>query len=746
MPLQAPSRPPSVPAAVTPAPTPSPMALPPHGATRVAIVGAGFIADFHLEILAATEAVEVVAVVDPALERARSLAETWQVPHAVARIEELAELDVHIAHVLVPPDLHVPVTRELLELGLGVLVEKPLCLSEADARELQALADERGLVLGVNHNHLHQPAFVRLMERVRAGEIGRVEHVQVTWSVPLMQLDAEQYSHWMFRSPRNIVYEQATHPLCQVHALIGEVVSAETTLLSTRELLPGQVFHDRWLCAARGERGTAEIHLAFGQGFTRNTIQVLGSDGSLEADFTHDTLSGETKTPWLEFWNDFLASWRRGRSYKRDARRVVTNYLMSTVGLRERRDAFFAGMRGSVQTFHRALREGRRPEVDGTQGAEVLAWCEALARPASDAEAPRAELAEGTPARAGEIVVLGGTGFIGQRVVDQLLAAGRPVTCVVRRTHSLPVAITAAAEDGRLRLVRGSLGDAGAVGRALAGAEVVVHLATGGGDSWEQVERTMVGGSTQVAEACLANDVQRLIYVSSIAALYTGEDAGQVIEDSPATDPKPAGRSIYSRGKIATEEALKQLHRERGLPLVVVRPGIVVGAGTPMQHTGYGLWARDNHCVAWGSGEHELPLVWVDDAADGIARAALHRGPELDGKALNLCARVPLSAREIVEELAENTGRALHFHKRSLALSQTMEIGKWIVKVAGRRPGAEFPSWRDLAARALVPAFSCRTARDVLGWEPLEDKEEFLTQAIRVYGSPAVERADGDGG
>ena len=146
--------------------------------------------------------------------------------------------------------------------------------------------------------------------------------------------------------------------------------------------------------------------------------------------------------------------------------------------------------------------------------------------------------------------------------------------------------------------------------------------------------------------------------------------------------------------------------------------------------------------MAWGAGEHPLPLVWVDDAADGIARVALHRGSELDGKALNLCARVPLGAREVVEALAENTGRALHFHRRSLALSQTMEIGKWIVKVAGRRPGTEFPSWRDLAARALVPAFSSRTARELLGWEPLEERDEFLAKAICVYG-PTV---DGDGG
>jgi len=90
--------------------------------------------------------------------------------------------------------------RRLLEMGIGAFVEKPLALSGDDARELARLAAERGLPLGVNHNNLHHPAFLRLIERVNQGDIGRVEHVQVTLSVPLAQLDAGDFAHWMFRA------------------------------------------------------------------------------------------------------------------------------------------------------------------------------------------------------------------------------------------------------------------------------------------------------------------------------------------------------------------------------------------------------------------------------------------------------------------------------------------------------------------------------------------------------------------
>jgi predicted dehydrogenase/nucleoside-diphosphate-sugar epimerase len=721
-----------------PVDAPTPILIDRGRRIRVALVGAGYVAQFHRDLLAEMPEVELAAVCDADPERARSAARQWGVADAVTSIDELAGLDVDVAHVLVPPDLHVPLARRLLEMGIGVLLEKPAALSSVESLELQALADRQGLPLGVNHNNLYHPAFVRLLERVRAGRVGRVEHVRVCLSVPLAQLDAGDFSHWMFRSPENIVFEQAPHPLSQLHALIGRVQEARTTILGSRELLPGQTFHDRWLVAARGERGTAEIYLAFDQGFNRWTLEVLGSDGSAEADLGHNLFSWEEKTPWLDFWNGFLAGWRRSRSLARDAAAGVGRYARFTLGMGRRQDSYFAGMRGSVQAFYDTLRTGAPPPVDAAQAAEVLEWCEAIAAESIRGEQGKVEtlrparLPAPSPARPGEIVVLGATGFIGRRLVARLLERGQPISAVVRRSHSLPPGLAEASRDGRLRLLPGRLEDPEALAAACQGAKTVLHLATGGGDSWEKIERSMIQGSVAVAEAALASGVERFVYVSSIAALYLGGDDGvPLIEDSTETDPQPEGREIYSRGKMAAERALLALHRERGLPLVIVRPGVVLGEGTPLQHSGLGLWVRDNHCVGWGSGDHPLPVVDVDDVAEALALLALHDGHDLDGKALNLCTRTPVSAREIVEELRRATGRDLHFHPRPLWLSQWMEIGKWVIKKLGRRPGATFPSYRDLKTRACVPPFSSRTAREVLGWRPVEDREGFLDRAVR---------------
>src|SRR5258706_5419030 len=145
---------------------------------RVALVGAGWIAGAHAEVWREMPGIDLVLVCDPDLVRARALSQRFGIPRAIAAIDEIAVGEVDLVHLLVPPPLHEALARRLLERGIGVFVEKPLALSAAGARALAELAARRGIALGVNHNFVFHPAFVRLLEKVRAGEIGRIEHVQ----------------------------------------------------------------------------------------------------------------------------------------------------------------------------------------------------------------------------------------------------------------------------------------------------------------------------------------------------------------------------------------------------------------------------------------------------------------------------------------------------------------------------------------------------------------------------------------
>jgi nucleoside-diphosphate-sugar epimerase len=173
------------------------------------------------------------------------------------------------------------------------------------------------------------------------------------------------------------------------------------------------------------------------------------------------------------------------------------------------------------------------------------------------------------------------------------------------------------------------------------------------------------------------------------------------------------------------------LHRDHGLPLVIVRPGVVLGPESRIQHPGLGWWPADNHCLGWGRGTHPLPLVTADDVADAIVRVAQADGEALHGRALNLCSRVPLSARDLVSAYAQATGRPIEFHAQPLWMTHASDLLKWAVKSAGRRTILPLPSYRDLKSRALPAPFTCRTAREELGWTPIDDRAAFLDYLLR---------------
>ena len=712
--------------------------------TQVAIVGAGYIADTHLAVLERTRNVEVTAIVDPDVERARRLAERYGVGSAFGSVEELVSAGVATcAHLLVPPALHAELARQLLENGISVLVEKPFALDSSTTRELHSLAERRGLHLAVNHNNVFHPAFQRLRRLLASGELGRIEQVFVCLHVPLRQLDSGDVRHWMFRQPGNIVFEQGPHPFSQVVTLLGPARTVACQRSGRRDLGNGRTFYDTWQISAECERGPATVLLSFGKGFAENWVQVIGTDGSVRIDLLRNSLQRLTKTPYMDFVDHGLQGLANARRSFGAAVKSGFDYVTSTLKLRERTDVFYVGMAGSLRAFHRSLRDNSKQPCDALHAAEVLDLCEAVTRfpeEAGDSAGPVApSWPEPDPKPGRDVLVTGATGFLGRVLVEALLAEGQRVRLLVRDPSRIPEAW----RPYDVRVVVGSIEDADAVDRAVRGAAGVCHLATGTGDSIEQLRGTMVRGCELIAQACLDHGVSRLLFTSSIAALYLGGSGPPLTEQTPA-DPKAKARAPYARAKAECEALLFGLHARLGLPVTVLRPGVVVGEGGLIQHSGVGLWTRDSECFGWGMGRHPLPFVLVEDVASAVVNAL--SAPGLEGMALNLVGDAQVSARGYVRELAKRTGRRYRFHPQPLLWLQTVEVAKWLVKRAVGRKDAAWPAYRDLRSRALTRPVDNLLAKRQLGWQPVADRGQFLVAALQWYADrDTAARAAGEG-
>jgi predicted dehydrogenase/nucleoside-diphosphate-sugar epimerase len=689
--------------------------------TGICLVGAGNIARTHAEVLHALK-LPITCVVDPNLDAARALARGAPVFATVA--EALAAGGFDRAHVLSPPDLHAPLADTLLRAGKHVLLEKPLATTAADGDRLVATAAEAGVHLGVNQNFVYHPAFAALRRTVTDGALGPPRFISCIYHVPLRQLAARQFGAWMFRAPGNILLEQAVHPLSQIFALAGTPEAIDTVIGAPLEVAPGTLLVREVNATLRFANLTAQFRQMVGADFPFWQITVACDDGVAVADMFANSFSTHTRTGLLDATDIAVSALRTARQRASSAVGNFVSYARAQAGLGARKDPFYRSMLGSIAAFHDAIPTGT-PYLDGDFGTALVQACETISEryfpPAPPLPAPVVR----TRATA-DVVLLGGSGFIGTHTVRRLTDLNKTVAVMARGLRNLPAVFN----HPNVQLVQGDIGNADAVAAAIGDSPVVVNLAHGGGGAdYAAIERAMVGGARIVATACLDRHVKRLIHIGSIAALYLG-DPNETITGATPPDPHADQRGDYARAKAVADRRLMAMHTEKNLPLVLMRPGIVVGEGTSPFHSGLGLFNNEQHCIGWNAGLNPLPFVLADDVADAIALAL--DADNIDGRIYNLVGDVRLTARDYIATLAKTLHRPLRYHPQTARRLWLEDMGKYTVKRAAGRQVPK-PDLRDFKSRGMEAKFDCRDVATDLGWRPVGDRADFVAAAIEIH-------------
>ncbi|MBM7570403.1 Gfo/Idh/MocA family protein [Aquibacillus albus] len=152
------------------------------GKLKVGLIGAGGIATgVHIpNYLKLSDQVEIVAVSDVNLERAKDVAGEYSIPNAFSSYEEmLSQVELDAVSVCVPNKFHLAASIAALQAGCHVLCEKPPAMSADEAEEMLQTAQSNGKILTYGFHYRHQPEAITAKRFIDAGELGDIYSARV---------------------------------------------------------------------------------------------------------------------------------------------------------------------------------------------------------------------------------------------------------------------------------------------------------------------------------------------------------------------------------------------------------------------------------------------------------------------------------------------------------------------------------------------------------------------------------------
>jgi len=324
-----------------------------------------------------------------------------------------------------------------------------------------------------------------------------------------------------------------------------------------------------------------------------------------------------------------------------------------------------------------------------------------------------------------DVLVTGGTGFVGSHLIEQLRARGDSVRALVRCESGRGFIESLGAEAAR-----GDLDDLDSLRAACRECQVVYHCAARVEivGTQEQFHRTTVLGTERLLRAAGEAGVRRFVHVSSCGVYHPRLlAAGQVInEETPS--PEPPGWFVYGRAKYRAEQAVMRECASQ-MDWVIVRLGYLYGPRNRTMKTYLEPILRDKMMRLIGDGQNEMAMVYVVDAARAIALAGSR--PEAARRVLIVGPLERVTQRQYFDALADGFGlpRVTKTVPYRLAF-----LSAWLCEyLMPDGPRSAFLRRSAIALTGLPQRLQNDATREILGWRPEMRFEEGMRKTFEWY-------------
>jgi nucleoside-diphosphate-sugar epimerase len=327
------------------------------------------------------------------------------------------------------------------------------------------------------------------------------------------------------------------------------------------------------------------------------------------------------------------------------------------------------------------------------------------------------------------ILITGAGGFIGSRVVQNLLDRGfRNLRCFARPASSAKVSgIDKGSHGASVEVFRGNLLSPEDCICAMKDVAVVYHLAAGRGEkSFPDAFLNSVVTTRNLLEAGRHHQcLKRFVNISSFA-VYSNrrKPHGRLLDETCRMEDHPEQRGdAYSYAKVKQDEIVLNYGKKHGIPYVIVRPGYVFGPGKKAISGRVGI---DTFGVFLSlGGGNSLPLTYVDNCAEAIVLAGLQ--PGVDTEVFNVVDDNLPTSRQFLRLYKRNvrTFRSVYLpHMASFILSYLWErYSAW--SEGQLEPAFNRKAWHAYWKRTR---YTNKKLKQQLGWRPKVSMTEGLAR------------------
>lgn len=551
---------------------------------KLAIVGCGAVTEIgHLPAINMSSLVEPVLLVDKNLRRSKTLASKYDIPNVSNNYLDVPKF-ADAAIIAVPHSLHAPISIDLMNRGIHILVEKPMALNVHECNAMIAVAETNNVTLtvGLMRRFLHSHQFLK--EVLSDTFLGKILSFDVRegniYDWPLI-------SDYLFRkeSGGGVLFDTGPHTLDLILWWLGDYESFEYF----DDYMGGvEANCEIYLKMKNGSKGIIELSNTRN---LRNTAVIRGEEAILE----------------VEMFGSQISIQPVGKKSKLTGK--VSN---------NQKNIYFDSLLAQLESWVNAIQNKSKPLITGKDGRKIIELFEACHKNRKQMELPWASFLseiqnEKTKLNGKKILVTGGTGFIGGHLVELLVMKYHADVRVLVKNF------TNASRIARypVKMIRGDITDIDSVRKAMKGCEIVFHCAFGSSGTRKKKKEITITGTENVLITALEQNVKRVVHVSTMSVYGKTKDG-----DYDESAKRRKSKDSYADTKLKAENLAFHYFKKYGLPVSIIQPTIVYGpyAGSWTLFPIHQLTTGRIILVEGGTGI--CNAVYVDDVVQAMILAA----------------------------------------------------------------------------------------------------------------------------